>query len=182
MAAAVHLFGTRDYDDVTVADICTSAKVSKRYFYEHFEDRPDLLLRVNREQNEWLLRGVAAAIPDKPESLADVFRPALSTLVDMLRRNPESARVIYVNAPRMETRRRGVLREDAKFVAAVLHRAVGTPKDQAGYDRTLLALVAGLSEVLIDWISRDMTDDPDKLAEHLTNIALALSTTAATKY
>ncbi|GAB2611333.1 transcriptional regulator [Paractinoplanes abujensis] len=179
MASAVHLFGTRDYDDVTVADICAGAKVSKRYFYEHFDDRPDLLLKVNRDQNEWLLRGVAAAIPERPATLEELFRPALHTLVDMLKSNPESARVIYVNAPRMETRRRGVLREDAQFVAAVLRRAGGRPQDQSGYDRTLLALVAGLSEVIIDWISHDMVGDPDRLADHLTGIALALTTRAA---
>ncbi len=175
MASSVHLFGTRDYDDVTVADICAGARVSKRYFYEHFADRADLLLKVNREQNEWLLRNVAAAIPERPRSLAEVFRPALRTLVEMLRTHPESARVIYVNAPRMEDRRRGVLREDAQFVAAVLRRAIGQPQDQIGYDRTLLALVAGLSEVIIDWISHDMAGDPDQLAEHLTGIALALT-------
>ncbi len=178
MASAVHLFGTRDYEDVTVADVCTTARVSKRYFYEHFEDRADLLLKVNREQNEWLLRGVAAAVPAQPASLAELFGPALHTLVSMLKSNPESARVIYVNAPRMESRRRGVLREDAQFVAAVLRRAGGTPQDQIGYDRTLLALVAGLSEVIIDWISHDMAGDPDRLADHLTTVALALTTTA----
>ena len=30
IASAVHLFGTRAYDNVTVADICTGARVSKR--------------------------------------------------------------------------------------------------------------------------------------------------------
>lgn len=175
VASAVHLFGTRNYGDVTVADVCTGARVSKRYFYEHFDDRADLLLTVNREQNEWLLRNVAAAVPERPRSLAELFRPALRTLVELLRTHPESARVIYVNAPRMEDRRRGVLREDAQFVAAVLRPAVGQPQDQLGYDRTLLALVAGLSEVIIDWISHDMAGDPDQLAEHLTRIALALT-------
>ncbi|WP_307872920.1 TetR/AcrR family transcriptional regulator [Paractinoplanes ovalisporus] len=175
VASAVHLFGTRDYDDVTVADICTDARVSKRYFYEHFDDRADLLLRVNREQNEWLLRGVAAAVPERPKTLEELFRPALHTLVHLLKKNPESARVIYVNAPRMETRRRGVLREDAQFVAGMLRRAGGTPQDPVAYHRTLLALVAGLSEVIIDWISHDMAGDPDQLADHLTGIALALT-------
>ncbi|MGK5680667.1 TetR/AcrR family transcriptional regulator [Actinoplanes sp. URMC 104] len=174
VAAAVHLFGTRDYEDVTVADVCAAAKVSKRYFYEHFDDRADLLLKVNREQNEWLLSGIAAAVPEQPANLAEVFGPALHALVGMLRSHPESARVIYVNAPRMETRRRGVLREDAQFVAKVLRRATGEPKDRLAYDRTLLALVAGLSEVIIHWISQDMPGDPDQLAEHLTGIALAL--------
>ncbi|MFF5080353.1 TetR/AcrR family transcriptional regulator [Actinoplanes sp. NPDC000266] len=174
VASAVHLFGTRDYDDVTVTDVCAGAKVSKRYFYEHFRDREDLVIKVQRERNEWLLRGVAAAAPPSPNSLADLFRPALRTLVGLLRDNPETARVIYINAPRMETRRRGVLREDAHFLAALLS-PVRPPQDQDRYDRTLLALVAGVSEVIIDWITHGMPGDPDQLADHLTTIAVALA-------
>ncbi|SNY62442.1 DNA-binding transcriptional regulator, AcrR family [Paractinoplanes atraurantiacus] len=174
MASAVHLFGTRDYDDVTVTDVCSRAKVSKRYFYEHFRDREDLVIKVQRERNEWLLREVAAAAPPSPAGLADVFRPALRTLVGLLRDNPETAHVIYINAPRMETRRRGVLHEDAHFVGLML-RPLMTPKDQVAYDRTLLALVAGVSEVIIDWLTHGMPGDPDQLADHLTTIAVALA-------
>ncbi|WP_097326653.1 TetR/AcrR family transcriptional regulator [Paractinoplanes atraurantiacus] len=174
VASAVHLFGTRDYDDVTVTDVCSRAKVSKRYFYEHFRDREDLVIKVQRERNEWLLREVAAAAPPSPAGLADVFRPALRTLVGLLRDNPETAHVIYINAPRMETRRRGVLHEDAHFVGLML-RPLMTPKDQVAYDRTLLALVAGVSEVIIDWLTHGMPGDPDQLADHLTTIAVALA-------
>lgn len=174
VTAAVHLFGTRDYDDVTVADVCIAAKVSKRYFYEHFRDRQDLLIKVQHEQNAWLLRGVAAAAPPSPASLADLFRPAMRALVGLLRDNPEAAHVIYINAPRMETRRRGVLREDARFLAGMLRRVVGEPSDELRYERTLLALVAGLSEVIIEWMAHDMTGDPDLIAEHLTGVATAL--------
>ncbi|MEV4345330.1 TetR/AcrR family transcriptional regulator [Actinoplanes sp. NPDC049596] len=172
MASAVHLFGSRDYEDVTVADVCAGAKVSKRYFYEHFRDREDLAIKVQRARNEWLLREVAAAAPAQPASLADLFRPALRTLVGLLRDNPETARVIYINAPRMETRRRGVLREDAQFLAGLLQSV--TSEDALLRDRALLALVAGVSEVIIDWITHDMAGDPDQLAEHLTRIAVAL--------
>ena len=175
VASAVHLFGSRDYDDVTVADVCAGAKVSKRYFYEHFADREDLLSKIHRELNEWLLHGTAAAAPGHPATARDFFRPSMRALVGLLREDPERARVIYVNAPRMETRRRGVLREDAQFVAGILRRAGGHPEDQIRYDRTLLAMVAGITEVLIDWIAHDMADDPDELAEHLTGIASALT-------
>ncbi|MFG1996779.1 TetR/AcrR family transcriptional regulator [Actinoplanes sp. NPDC048988] len=176
VASAVHLFGTRDYDEVTITDVCARAKVSKRYFYEHFRDREALAIEVQRERNEWLLRRVAAAAPPSPAGLAELFRPVLRTMVGLLRDNPETAHVIYINAPRMETRRRGVLREDARFVAVML-RSLITPEDQVRYERTLLALVAGVSEVIIDWITHGMTGDPDELAEHLTTIAVALAET-----
>jgi AcrR family transcriptional regulator len=170
VTAAVHLFGTRDYEEVTVADVCAGAKVSKRYFYEHFTDREDLLLVVNREQNHWLLAQVAAAAPRQAATAEEFLRPMMRTLITKLVENPERARVIYVNAPRMETRRRGVLREDAQHFAPLVSRFVGAT-DKRRLDRTLLALIAGISEVIIDWISRDMAEDPDELAEHLTWIA-----------
>ncbi|HEY0530003.1 MAG TPA: TetR/AcrR family transcriptional regulator [Actinoplanes sp.] len=171
MAAAVHLFGTRDYEDVTVADVCAAAKVSKRYFYEHFADRETLLLVVHREQNRWLLAQVARAAPQQAGTAEELLRPMMRTLIAKLVEDPERARVIYVNAPRMETRRRGVLQEDAQHFAPLVNRFVGATADKRRLERTLLALIAGISEVIIDWISRDMTEDPDELADHLTWIA-----------
>ena len=174
MTSAVHLFGTRDYEDVTVADVCAGAKVSKRYFYEHFADRETLLLAVHHDQNTWLLTQVARAAPRQAASAEEFLRPMMRTLVAKLREDPERARVIYVNAPRMETRRRGVLREDAQHFAPLVNRFVGEPADRRRLERTLLALIAGISEVVIDWMSRDMVEDPDVLAEHLTWISAHL--------
>ncbi|MCU7723136.1 TetR/AcrR family transcriptional regulator [Actinoplanes sp. KI2] len=168
LASALQLFGTRDYEDVTVAEVCTGARVSKRYFYEHFVDREDLARALQKEQNEWLLAGVVAATPPSPRTVEEVMRPAVHQLLTMLRANPRRAQVIYINAPRMETRRRGVLREDAQFLAWMLRRVSPQTKDRIRYERLLLALVAGLSEVIIDWLSRGMTDDLDDLADHLT--------------
>ncbi len=174
VASAVHLFGTRDYESITVADVCAGARVSKRYFYEHFADRADLVIAVNREQNEWLLGNLAAAVPEGATAAEQIFRPAMRALVHLLKAYPDRARVIYINAPRMETRRREVLRSDAEFLSRVLRRPPGRPEEKLRHDRTLLALVAGVSEVIIDWMMRDMADDPDLLAEHLTAIGLAL--------
>jgi AcrR family transcriptional regulator len=130
VAAAVQLFGTQDYETVTVADVCASAKVSKRYFYEHFADRVGLIVAVHREQNEWLLNGVVQAVPERPATLEELLRPAMRTLIGLLRAYPERARVIYINAPRMETRRREVLRKDAEFLGRFLRRASGRPVEK----------------------------------------------------
>lgn len=176
VAAALGLFATRDYDSVTVADVCAGAKVSKRYFYEHFTDRDALLLALHREQNHWLLAGIAAAAPSRPAPLDELLRPIMRTLIAMLREHPDRARVIYVNAPRMETRRRGLLRKDAEFFGRLISQATPQSQDRLWYDRRLLALVAGVTEVVIDWLARDMTDDPDLLADHLTRLGTAILT------
>lgn len=174
IASAVHLFAARDYDDVTVAEVCARAKVSKRSFYDYFTDREALLLAVHREQNDWLLAGIAAAAPKRPDSLEQLLRPMMETMVRMLLEHPERARVIYVNAPRMELRRRGLLRKDAELFGRLVRRAVGGPRDRDRHERLLLACVAGITEVIIDWLFRGMTDDPEALVDHLTHLGVAI--------
>ncbi|MEV0579892.1 MULTISPECIES: TetR/AcrR family transcriptional regulator [unclassified Streptomyces] len=174
--AGLELFAARAFDDVTVAEVCARAKVSKRYFYEHFTDREELLLAVHRQQNDWLLAGMAAAAPQRPADLEALLRPMMTTLVHMLAGHPDSARVIYINAPRMELRRRGLLRKDAELFGRLIRRTLPEPPDALRHNRELLGLVAGVTEVLIDWLERDMADDADVLADHLTGFALALLT------
>ncbi|MET7745896.1 TetR/AcrR family transcriptional regulator [Streptomyces sp. NPDC005385] len=172
--AGLELFAANAFDDVTVADVCARAKVSKRYFYEHFTDRESLLLAVHRQQNEWLLAGVAAAVPQEPADLDALLRPMMTALVHLLADHPDSARVIYINAPRMELRRRGLLRKDAELFGRLIQDTAPGPADRLRRERVLLGLVAGVTEVVIDWLEQGMADDAEVLADHLTAFALAL--------
>jgi AcrR family transcriptional regulator len=174
LTAALHLFAARDYDDVTVADVCAGAKVSKRYFYDYFSDREDLLLQLHREQNDWLMNGIVAAVPKQPESVEQVFRPAMTALVQLLLEHPERGRVVYINAPHQERRRRGLMRKDAEAFGRLIRRAIGRPRDKVRFDRLLLALAAGVTEVIIDWLATGMTGAPDVLVDHLTGLGVAM--------
>ncbi|GIE96227.1 TetR/AcrR family transcriptional regulator [Paractinoplanes rishiriensis] len=179
LAAALQLFGTRDYEAVTVADVCTAARVAKRYFYDHFIDRCDLLRALHRQQNEWLLSEIETATPKRPSTIDELLRPGVRKLLNLLRDNPERAQVIYLNTPRMDTQRldtqrRGVLHEGAAFLGKLLRPVLGRPDDNVRHELMLLAAVAGVSEVIIDWLVRGMTDDLDQLTDHLTGFCSAI--------
>lgn len=174
VTSAVRLFAARTYDEVTVADICTLAKVSKRYFYDYFTDREDLMLSVHQELNDWLLTGIAAAAPEHPDSPESLIRPMMTELVHLLLQHPDRARVIYISAPRMERRRRGILQMEAELFGRLFRPVIPPPQDQRRYTRTLLGLIAGVTEVVIEWVSTDMLDPPAPLADHLTAFAVAL--------
>ncbi|WP_434446657.1 TetR/AcrR family transcriptional regulator [Lentzea sp. E54] len=172
--AAVELFAAREYDDVTVADVCLRAQVSKRYFYEHFTDRGDLVLKMHGEQNKWLLDGVLGAAPQDPAGPRELFLPIMTTLISMLSEHPDRARIIYINAPRVEVFRRELLRKEAEIFGRQVRKVVGPQPDRVMFQRTTLALVSGVTQVVIDWLTRGMTDPFDPLVEHLTRIACAL--------
>lgn len=172
--AALRLFSAKPYADVTVADVCTDAKVAKRHFYEHFANREDLLLTLHRQRHEWLLAQVAAAAPARPADLGALLRPMMATLVRLLAEHPQAARVVYVNAPRTQLPRRGELRAEAEVFGRLIRRAVPAPADLLGYERALLALVAGVTEVVTDWLEKGAPGDPDALADHLARLGMSV--------
>ena len=174
VAAAVHLFATLDYDEVSVADVCTHAKVSKRYFYDYFVDRADLLAAVHKEQNDWLISVLTGIARPRPRDLEGMFRPVMAALVRVLREHPERARIIYVNAPRMELRRRGLPRAEAAVFGDLIRELIGAPRDEELFRRAVLTLVAGVTEVVLEWVNDDFADPPGPLAEHLTAITVAV--------
>jgi AcrR family transcriptional regulator len=177
MQAAFELFAARSYDDVTVADVCAHAKVAKRYFYEHFTDRCSLLIAVQKERNDWLLAGIEAAVPRQATTVEALLGPMMGALTSMLASDPRSARIIYISAPQMELHRRNVIRKDAERFSAFITAALRcAPRDVLRHHRTAVALAAGLSEVIIEWLDEGMPDDASTLADHLTGIATALLT------
>lgn len=179
MQAAFELFAARSYEDVTVTDVCAHAKVAKRYFYEHFTDRSALLVAVQKERNDWLLAGLEAAAPRQPTTLEALLSPMMTALTTMLAADPQAARIIYLTAPQMELHRRNVIREDARRFSAFITTTLRCHlPDPLRHHRAVVALAAGLSEVIIEWLDEDMPDDADTLAEHLTGIATALLTSS----
>jgi AcrR family transcriptional regulator len=173
LVSSVHIFAARGYDDVTVADVCAHSNVSKRDFYEHFADREGLLLAVHAEPNAWLLDGVTAAAPQHPADLAELFRATMGAKVALLLAHPDRARVIHINAPRLETRRRSLLRQEATIFHGLVRRTADQPSDELRFERLLLALMAGVTEIIIEWLDGGMADAPDALVDHLTELAVA---------
>ncbi len=56
---AMQLFGERDYDSVTIEDICSGAGVAKATFFLHFENKAALLQEFNDEVTQSLAEQLA---------------------------------------------------------------------------------------------------------------------------
>lgn len=69
------LFSQKGYDATSVADICTSAQVSKGAFYHHFPSKQDLFLALMTTwlgQLESLLKNAGDSAVDVPAALEDM--------------------------------------------------------------------------------------------------------------
>jgi AcrR family transcriptional regulator len=96
--AALAVFGEQGYHQSTVRDVCGSAQLTSRYFYESFDSMEALFravyVAVNRELMQSTIMALAQCQPD-PEKLAEA---ALRTFLQFIRDDPRRARVALIDA------------------------------------------------------------------------------------
>ena len=92
--AAIATYGEQGYRRTTVADVCRTAGLTPRYFYESFANSEALLIAAYKEVTRIALdtlRAAASALEDaEPEARLEAMLSAYYTL---LRERPASARV-----------------------------------------------------------------------------------------
>jgi AcrR family transcriptional regulator len=107
--AGLEEIGTRGYDNVTVKDVCRRARLTERYFYEHFSDRHALLLAVYDDVIATVMGASFAAAEAAPANLVERARAGITAFIDALAEDPRRARIQLLEpvgrSPELERRR-----------------------------------------------------------------------------
>jgi AcrR family transcriptional regulator len=119
LAAALGAIDEMGYPQATVARVASRARVSRRTFYDLFENREDCLLAALEDALE-MVRGELADADLDELSWRERVRRGLWTILEFFDREPVLARVCVVQAlrggPRVLERREQVLAELASIV------------------------------------------------------------------
>ncbi|MGB3698237.1 MAG: TetR/AcrR family transcriptional regulator, partial [Gordonia sp. (in: high G+C Gram-positive bacteria)] len=121
MSSALENFGTAGYAATSVKQICVTAALTERYFYEAFGDRQDCLAALYDELSEQMRELTLDAVMAVTEpGVAAVTSAGLRAFVEYLTADPRRARVVLIEvvgvSPAMEQRRNAVLSEFADVV------------------------------------------------------------------
>jgi AcrR family transcriptional regulator len=152
----------KGYADTTIADIAAEARVSKRTFYEHFDDKAACLFALYRAASEQALSVLREAIDPAHDWHAQAER-ALNAYFSCLACNPPLLRTLFIEilhlGPEGLRVRRQVNEQIADFIVAV----VGERAGRAPLLRTMaMAIVGGINELVLQAIEQDRVD---RLAE-----------------
>jgi AcrR family transcriptional regulator len=155
LAAAASVVDERGYANTTVAHITERARVSRRTFYDLFDDRGDCLLAVLEHGVGLARREVLAAAEAAGTDWSGRVRAGLWAILSFLDREPVLARVCVVQTLRSGTRplerREDVLAE----LARVLDKGRGqSARAAACPPLTAEGLVGAVSTILYGRLSR----------------------------
>ena len=177
--AALELFGTRGYADTTIEAICAASQLGPRYFYEQFGSREELLLATYERHMEAVTDAVRASVAQAPPDPVARLEAGLRAFVDAQLADERGAQINYFEivgvSPRLEQRRRDMLRFYAGFVEDQINALVGAGRlPERDYRLTAVALVGATDGLLIDWLSTHPRPDREPVIRELLAIGSLL--------
>src|SRR3954452_16854205 len=139
LAAVVDAVAETGFAEMTVADVVARAGVSRRTFYEQFEDKLDCFLAAYDASAAELQRVTAAAVSNAAPG--DRLRAGLHAYLEHLAVNPTAARVLMIDILGAGPRALAA-RERSRGRFAEQYRGLGASDD------VLRALVGGIAELV----------------------------------
>lgn len=188
LEAGLEVFAMKGWAGTAVLDVCQTARLSQRYFYEHFSDREALFLAVSEkiaDEVEHVVRAAASEAEETPEQRA---RGVLQALAAYFARDPRTVRVALVESfatARLRAHRAELLASFAALGSRLMRTLHPEPNRASARSLELSALVlsGGIAEAMIasDAAAASAPPSLDELVDHLVELwtaAAAMATPA----
>ena len=172
-AAALELFATRGFEQVTAAEIAQSVGLTERTFFRHFSDKREVLFYGQQQFLQAFVDGVDAAPPGAVplEVIASALRAAASLFPDERRPYSRMRQSVIDQNPALREREQHKLAGLANTVAEAL-RARGTGEPTATLAAQSGATVFGIA--FAQWIregeTRSLPDVASDVLDELVNL------------
>jgi AcrR family transcriptional regulator len=184
--AAVDAFGNNGYANTSIEQLCASAGVSTRNFYDHFSGREDLLLALHDDLNARALTAVVAAISEvDPDDLAARAHAGTSAYFEVMTSDRRWARIALVESVGV-SREAERHREEAIGRFAALIELETTRLAEAGllpkrdFRLTAVALVGAINGLINTWTADpDWDAHVDEVAAEAADLIVAAATRPA---
>lgn len=177
LAAAFELIAAEGYVNTAIEQICQTAFVGNKAFYELFDSKEDCYLALLQQLSEQAQDRVVAELAKTSGDRDAVVRAVIGALAHSLVDDPRVAKVTFGEASgisaKVELQRRTNRRWAAQFLENLWRDHEFVPPEGIGRDLHALAVAAigGLFDTVADWLHTDAgaTGDIDTLIRDLTS-------------
>jgi AcrR family transcriptional regulator len=188
LTTAFDLFTRDGYANTSIEQICQTAYVGNKAFYELFDSKEDCYLALLRETSERIEQQISQAMQQSADDETDeegTIVRLLSAFAHALVDDPRIAVVTFGMAagisPRIEAQRRENRRWAASFIEAFWCRNQPADDrirgDHIDYHALAVATVGGLFEAVTDWLHD--TDPPRTIDNLISNLTTFMSVVEA---
>ncbi|NBD20437.1 TetR family transcriptional regulator [Aquabacterium fontiphilum] len=170
----------RPYAELTIADIVAGAHVSRRTFYEQFENKDACLLALCERLSETILGLIAAGYDPEADWVAQLSR-VTDLYLQALQAQPALVRTLYIElmqlgAPGLAMRRRIGQRFAMFLIMQVELSRLREPGKRPLSPALATAVVGGVNELILQAIEEGRADRLSELAPTVSEFMQAVLT------
>jgi AcrR family transcriptional regulator len=158
------------YNATTIAKIAAAAKISRRTFYEYFEDKQDCFLAAYEMIEAHVLDSMTAA-PGAREEWPERVRARLAALLDVLARDSAISRCFLVEPLAAGGAPAARYREAMGLIAAILRPE--PPPSQLDMEVRDQALIGGIATLIVRRLNSAAAARLPELLPDLLELTLA---------
>lgn len=177
--AGIEVFGSTGFRASSVDEVCAVAGLTKRYFYESFSDREDLLIASYRAASDALLATLATTVDMPAATVEERVDAFVRTLFDVCHSQPQMARVLLLEIVGVSDRITEAHRASTdRYIDLVLQ--IGSDlaplNDLNERTRYLLgaSLVGAALQLLREWVLLDFATDREEQIDVMRFITVAV--------
>ncbi|CAM2965844.1 TetR/AcrR family transcriptional regulator [Skermania piniformis] len=178
--AGLQVFADNGYAHSSVSDVCAAAGLSRRQFYEAFEDREALLVAVDDRIQSDARAAVLAAVIGPPMSRPRaVAERILTAYVGALGPDARRAQVSFVEtvgvSPAVEEHRRARRAAWAQTFEIAVRATLGSEvRPVGGYPMAATALIGTVHALVYEWLRSEERPPITDLVDVLATVSSAL--------
>ena len=173
MDAALELFGTVGYANTSIREICATAGLNQRYFYESFSDRAEMLAELYGQIVSDLTLRVASAAYGA-DGLEGKARAGLTVWWEVLAADPRKARIVCIESVGVSHSLEARQLETRQLIADfVISQARSLPElaprlREGELELHVRWLCVGTIDLMADWLRGDVDRTVEELIEECT--------------
>lgn len=175
--AALDIIGTRGWGEATMTEICRTAGLTERYFYESYRNRDELYLALLDRLAEEVRDAVLAPLSTGPQDPRERIEASARALVDVLFGDPRKGRAALsegLDNPVLQRRRREIIHSIGALLETQRDVLFGPQADAARSAMAIAAISGATSELITRRLDGILSVTDEQFAGYLADTALAL--------
>lgn len=174
--AALDLFAANGYLNTSIEQLCQSAYVGTKAFYEVFASREDCYVALLRQVTEQLTGRMVDALDKAPDDERAATPQLVAAFAHGLVDDPRVARVTFGRGsavtPDVERQRRLNRRWAASFIESIWRRYGIIDGRELGVDphRMAIGAIGGMFDLIADWLLDADPGDPAHVESLITDL------------
>jgi AcrR family transcriptional regulator len=179
--AALELIARHGYANTSIEQICQTAYVGNKAFYEQFDSKDDCYVALLSHLMDATLRRVLEAMEQSPPDEYEMARRMAAAFAHATVDDPRTALVTLREAggisPAVEQQRRENRRQAASVIEAFWRRY--HPDGEVNFQVLAISTLGGLLEIAADWLHEADTSQPLPVDDLIDRLNLFVSVVQA---